>query len=104
MMTLQDFLVEHAKFPFPPLAEDRSFDTIDMSCLDVELLTQERKAQEAVPDETLIPKLCKTLEDIIGDTPLPDGTEDPFRIDFWASSAIPYLWHHRARGSRLVYK
>ena len=57
MMTLQDFLVEHAKFPFPPLTEDGTFDTIDISYLDVGLLTQERKAQEAVPDETLILRL-----------------------------------------------
>lgn len=78
-MTLQDFLVEHAKFPFPLLAEGGSFDITDISHLDVGLLTQEWKTQEAVRDETLILRLCKTLEDIIGDTPLPDGTEDPLR-------------------------
>lgn len=82
MTTLQEFLVEHAKFPFPPLVEDGSFGAIDISDFEVGLLTQEWRAQKAVQDETLVSKLCKTLKDILEDTPLPKGWENDLPLFF----------------------
>ncbi|KAI9464522.1 hypothetical protein BJY52DRAFT_1145192 [Lactarius psammicola] len=76
MTTWREFLVEHAKFPFPRLVEDRSVDITDISNLEVGLLAREWKAQYAVRDETLVQKLCQTLENILGDTVLPDDFED----------------------------
>ena len=69
-MNLHDFLVEHAKFPFPRPDEDRTVNTTDISLLEVGLLETEWKALRAVRDDTLVQKLCKTLKDILGDTSL----------------------------------
>jgi len=49
---------QHAKFPFPRLVEDGSFNTTDIFNLEVGLLTHEWKAKKAVRAE-------KALEDII---------------------------------------
>ncbi len=70
MSTLHDFLVEHAKFPFPPLDEHLSSNTTDISTFDVDLLETEWKAKLAVRDDTLVQKLCDALENILGDAPL----------------------------------
>ncbi len=76
MTTWGGFLFEHAKFPFPQLVEDRYVGTTDISNFEVALLDTEWKAQYAVRDEALVHKLCQTLEDILGDTRLPDDSED----------------------------
>jgi hypothetical protein len=76
MSRLHDFLVEHAKLPFPPLNEHLSSNTTDISTLDVGLLEIEWKAKLAVRDDTLVQKLCNTLQDILGDAPLAEGAED----------------------------
>ena len=55
MSNLHDFLVEHAKFPFPLLDEPKSLGTTDISTLDVNLLETEWKAKVAVRDNTLVP-------------------------------------------------
>ncbi|KAF8351826.1 hypothetical protein F5887DRAFT_1068226 [Amanita rubescens] len=70
MSDLHDFLVEHAKFPSPQPGEDQSAGTTDISHIEVALLEREWKANHAVRDNTLIQKLCSTLENILGDTPL----------------------------------
>jgi hypothetical protein len=75
MSKLHDFLVEHAKFPFPPLNEDLSSSTTDISALDVGLLEIEWKAKVAVRDDTLVQKLCDTLKRILADAPLAEGAE-----------------------------
>ncbi len=78
MTTWREFLVKHAKFPFPQPVEDRSFDITDISNLEVGLLAREWRAQYAVRDETLVQKLCQSLENTLGDTLLPDDSEDQF--------------------------
>ena len=82
MSKLHDFLVEHAKFPFPPLNDDLSSGTTDISALDVNLLEIEWKAKLAVRDDTLVQKLCDTLENILGDTPLAEGVENYLLASF----------------------
>jgi hypothetical protein len=76
MLKLHDFLVEHAKFPFPALHECLSSSTTDISTLDVDFLETEWKAKLAVRDNTLVQKLCDALEGILGDAPLAEGAED----------------------------
>ena len=70
MAKFHDFLVEHAKFPFPLPDESRSVITTDVSLLEVGLLEREWKAKSAVRDDALVRKLCDSLKDIIGETPL----------------------------------
>ncbi|KAM6493291.1 hypothetical protein JOM56_011425 [Amanita muscaria] len=74
-MKLQDFLVEHAKFPFPHPDELRTADTTDISEFEAGLLEREWKATHAVRDDSLVQKLCHSLESILGDTPLAAGSE-----------------------------
>jgi hypothetical protein len=93
MSKLHDFLVEHAKLPFPPLNEDLSSNTTDISVLDVGLLEIEWKAKLAVRDDTLVQKLCDTLQDILGDAPLAEGAEDYLLASF--SPRIQF--HERGR-------
>jgi hypothetical protein len=78
MTTWQEFLVEHAKFPFPSLDKvtPDGHGTTDISLVEAGLLAPEWKAQYAVRDEDLLQKLCQTLDDILGDTYLLDGCED----------------------------
>lgn len=77
MTKWQEFLVNHAKFPFPKIVEDKYASSItDISFLEVGMLAPDWKAQFAVRDENLLQKLCQTLEDILGDTHIPDGCED----------------------------
>jgi hypothetical protein len=76
MSTLHDFLVEHAKFPFPPFNEDLASSATDISTSDVGLLEPEWKAEAAVRDDTLVQKLCDALKVILGDAPLAEGAEN----------------------------
>jgi hypothetical protein len=75
MSKLHDFLVEHAKFPFPAPSGHLSAGTTDISPFDVGLLEPEWKAKLAVRDETLVQKLCDTLEGILGDAPLAEDAK-----------------------------
>jgi len=75
-MKLHDFLVEHAKFPFPRPDECRTAGTTDISAFEVGLLEREWKAGDAVRDDTLVQKLCRTLKTILGDTPVAAGDEN----------------------------
>jgi hypothetical protein len=68
MLKLHDFLVEHAKFPFPHADDSRSTSSTDISNFEVALLEKEWKAQHAVRDDILVQKLCRSLENILGDT------------------------------------
>jgi len=72
---LHDFLVEHARFPFPPTNESRSLTSSEVSVFETELLEREWKAGYAVRDNRLAEKLCQNLEHILGDTPLTLGDE-----------------------------
>lgn len=73
-LILHDFLVEHAKFHFPatPIG-GTAVSTTNISALDVGSLEIEWKALRAVRDKDLPKKLCDTLKNILGETPL---TED----------------------------
>jgi hypothetical protein len=82
MSKLHDFLVEHAKFPFPPPDEDRSVGTTDISELDVDLIEIEWKVKLAVQDDTLVQKLCDALEGVLGDAPLAEGAENYLLASF----------------------
>ncbi|KAH9049838.1 hypothetical protein EDB84DRAFT_1555805 [Lactarius hengduanensis] len=74
--TWREFLVEHAKFPFPDPVENGSVGATDISPMDVGNVAPEWRAKYAVPDETLVQKLCETLDNILGDTVLPDGSRN----------------------------
>ncbi|KAH9050748.1 hypothetical protein EDB84DRAFT_1258875 [Lactarius hengduanensis] len=76
MTTWKDFLSKHAKFPFPQPVEGGYVSTTDISTFGVALLDGQWKARYAIQDKTLPHKLCQTLEDILGDKCLPDGSED----------------------------
>jgi hypothetical protein len=98
MLKLHDFLVEHAKFPFPLPSEDCSVGTTDISALEVGLLKPEWKASHAVRDDNLVQKLCRTLEKILGDTTLTEDSAqhllarfDP-RIQFQADGVEQREW------------
>jgi hypothetical protein len=81
-MKLHDFLVEHAKFPFPRLDESRTIGTTDISPFEVGLLEREWKAGHAVRDDALVQKLCRTLKNILGDTPVAADEEHYIRSRF----------------------
>ncbi|KAH9964387.1 hypothetical protein BGW80DRAFT_1438550 [Lactifluus volemus] len=79
MSKLHDFLVEHAKFPFPALNDHLSSSTTDISTFEADFLEKknpEWKAKLAVRDDTLVQKLCDTLEGILGDAPLVESGKD----------------------------
>jgi hypothetical protein len=75
MAKIHDFLVEHAKFPFPLPDESRTVDTTDVSDLEVGLLEREWKAKYAFRDDALVRKLCDSLKNILGDTILSADSE-----------------------------
>jgi hypothetical protein len=82
MSTLHDFLVEHAKFPFPPLDGRLSANTTDISIIDAGSLEKEWKAKLAVQDDNLIQKLCRALRHILKDAPLEDAAENYLLASF----------------------
>ena len=75
MSKWHDFLVEHAKFPFPYPDEARPIITTDISQIEAGTLSRDWKASHAVRDNTLVQKLCRTLENILGETLLPADDE-----------------------------
>ena len=82
MSNLHNFLVEHAKFPFPQPNEGPSAGTTDISLIEVPLLEREWRANHAVRDNTLVEKLCSTLENILGDTLLAVDAENQLQSRF----------------------
>jgi hypothetical protein len=70
-----DFLVKHAKFYFPEPDETKAVGSTGISSDEVGQLHPHWKAKYAVRDDTLVPKLCATLRDILGDMILPAGSE-----------------------------
>ena len=63
-----DFLVEHAKFPFPDCPIGASASSTGLSELDVGHLDDEWKARHAVRDNNLAGKLCDALKATLGNT------------------------------------
>jgi len=82
MVKFHDFLVKHAKFPFPLPDERRTVDTTDVSDFEVGLLEREWKAKYAVRDDALVRKLCDSLKNILGDTALSADSEKDLLGDF----------------------
>ena len=82
MLKLHDFVVKHAKFPFPPPDEGQSVGFTDISELDVDSLEIEWKAKLAVRDNNLVRKLCDALEDVLGDALLAEGAENYLLLSF----------------------
>src|ERR1700679_4027269 len=70
MVNFHDFLVEHAKFPFPLPDELRTYNTTDVSDFEVGLPGRGWRAKYAVRDDALVRKLCDSLKNILGDTAL----------------------------------
>jgi hypothetical protein len=69
----KDFLVEHAKFPFPKADENRATGSTLISPLEAGQLDLQWKAKHAIRDDALFEKLCATLDNILGDAVLPEG-------------------------------
>ena len=81
MSNLHDFLLEHAKFPFPRDG-DRSEATTDISAIEVGLLARDWKGNHAVRDDTLVQKLCQTFSNILGETLLAADAESDLLAGF----------------------
>ncbi|KAH9074821.1 hypothetical protein EDB83DRAFT_2672416 [Lactarius deliciosus] len=81
MTTWREFLVEHAKFPFPDPVKNRYVGT-DISPKDVGDVAPNWRAKYAVSDKTLVQKLCQTLDNILGDTVFPDDSRNDFLLHF----------------------
>ncbi|KAF8652885.1 hypothetical protein AX14_008326, partial [Amanita brunnescens Koide BX004] len=105
---LNEFLVEHAKFPFPQPDEYQSADATDISRLQVGLLEKEWKANHAVRDDTLVQKLCSALENILGDTRLVADAENQLlarfssRIQFSARGREDLDWRENSSEIKLL--
>jgi hypothetical protein len=68
----KDFLMEHAKFPFPEPDESRTAGSTHTSPLEVDRLDRRWKANYAIHDHALVQKLCDALDNILGDAVLPE--------------------------------
>jgi hypothetical protein len=75
MTKFHDFLLEHARFPFPLPDELRTADTTDVSDFEAVLLESVWKAKHAVGDDAPARKLCDSLQNILGDTALSADSE-----------------------------
>ncbi|KAH8112420.1 hypothetical protein DFH11DRAFT_1607533 [Phellopilus nigrolimitatus] len=65
---LQDFLRDHARFPFPKSDLKNVRNTTVPSMLEADQLDRPWKAEIALRDESLVNTLCATLDNILGDT------------------------------------
>jgi hypothetical protein len=74
MTTWREFLLENAKFPFPNTTGSNYANSADINPLLIGSIPKNFKARYAVPDVTLVEKLCETLDEILGDTPISRGS------------------------------
>ena len=96
MSNLYDFLVEHAKFPFPVLElHCVSSGTADISTVDAGSLKSEWKAKVAVRDNDLFQKLCRALERILEAVTLTDDEQDHLLASF-----SPQIQFYQLRGEQ----
>jgi hypothetical protein len=70
MANFHDFLVEHAKFPFPLPDELESPSPTNISSFEIGILEREWKATHALRDDYLLQNLCDSLQNILGDAVL----------------------------------
>ncbi|KAH9065337.1 hypothetical protein EDB87DRAFT_1672682 [Lactarius vividus] len=80
--TWQEFLVEHAKFSFPDPVENGSVSATDIPYKDVGVVAPEWRTKYAVPDETPVQILYRTLDNILEDTVLSDGSQVHLLLNF----------------------
>ena len=69
-------------FPFPEPDETRSLDSPSLSYVEIGMLEKAWKANHAVRDDTLIQKLCDTLQDILGDKVLSEHSRNTLLAKF----------------------
>jgi hypothetical protein len=74
MTTLLEFL-ENARFPNPPVQTTARANTTDVSLTDLGLIHEAWKARRAIKDPDLTDHLCQTLQEILGQTPLPENAD-----------------------------
>ena len=72
--TLLNFL-EKARFPNPPIQIEGHAATTDVSLTDMGLVDENWKARRAIRDNALVDNLCDTLQQILGQTPLPQNAD-----------------------------
>jgi len=89
MTTFQHFLNENAKFPFPNPSISGTAASTDISDLEVGSLEDEWKALRAVRDDDLGKKLCDTLETILGDASLNEGSQRSLSPLFLPTLLVP---------------
>ena len=82
MSNFNDILVEHAMFPFPEPDETRSLGTPSLSYVEIGMLDEVWKANHAVRDDSLVQKLCDTLQDILGDEVLSGHSKNLLLANF----------------------
>jgi hypothetical protein len=82
-LIFHDFLVEHAKFPFPEPSTGDTAASNDISDADVGLLDDQWRAIHAVCDDDLAKRLCDTLRTTLGNMAL---AEDSKRF---STTAVP---------------
>ena len=87
--TFHDFLVEHAKFPFPDCSMGTSASSTRLSEVDVGYLDDEWKALHAVRDNDLTNKLCGTLKTTLGEMTVTEDSRSSMLPWFLPASALP---------------
>ena len=83
-----DFLVEHAKFPFPECLIGASASSTGLSEIDVGLLDNQWKARHAVRDNDLANKLCDSLRTTLGHAPVTERSRS-----FMLRCLLPEILH-----------
>jgi hypothetical protein len=98
MTTWHEFLLEHAKFPFPRLDESRSVGTTHVSTIEAQAIDPSWKATHAVRDENLVGKLCDTLEVILADDIFPENYRASLMrfFDPMINTMLPGNWRENA--------
>jgi hypothetical protein len=76
MANFHEFLVEHAKFPFPLPDKLEPPSPTNISSFEIGILEREWKATHALRDDSLLQNLCDSLQDILGDTVLEADARD----------------------------
>ena len=74
--TFPDFLVEHAKFPFPDCPIGAPASSTGLSELDVGHLDDQWKPRHAVRDNDLAKKLCDALKATLGEMPVTEHSRN----------------------------
>jgi len=85
-LSFHDFLVEHAKFPFPDTSVGGSASSTDINEVDVGRILDQWRAVHAVRDDNLAEKLCDALKTTLGQTSLTKGLKHSLLPCFLSTS------------------